>query len=527
MRQQQQPHSQIHSQPHSQSLSQPHPHAHSQPHPQSQYVIQSNRDMTIGPPKVIEKLQPQVKSVETIAIGSYPNYSYAYPAAAAPKQYHMNEATTKVRKHPLATENFEKSNHHFLTAPLQSKVDTVLPNPAPHINQHQAIGVIVKHDTHKGTPVHVSSSQHLNILHQQQLQHQPHHLHQQSRQPPSPTPAHNSNAANVALNKPKVSSPAPAHFYGRPSGTAPIIQTEKVERVALKHRKTFEMSPQTQHYGIHPPPAHLTRSIYESPRIFTTPPTVTPQQQQALPLIIHNSLSSPTNVPRPLSRSPGIRLSTTNSITSEALSFQTQPLDLGVSDRMRINSSSPKRKNDPLQHPSTLEVKYKRINSPSMIITEQTTPLALNILSSSVDDKQSHAHPAAIHIQQNKEELLQFANSNPISQTRDELSPSLNVANSNDSFSSFSYNNANNNNNDANHCSTNNEHKTTVSSSTNQSIDQLRTSSDDGLVRVSSENSSPVPSPNSTQSSPATPAKLQSEPEKSSSPGEKISSAKD
>lgn len=65
---------------------------------QQQYVIQSHRDMAIGQTKVIEKMQHQVKPVESIAVASYPNYSYAYQAVANPKQYHKNEAPSKVRK---------------------------------------------------------------------------------------------------------------------------------------------------------------------------------------------------------------------------------------------------------------------------------------------------------------------------------------------------------------------------------------------------------------------------------------------
>lgn len=48
----------------------------------------------------------------------------------------------------------------------------------------------------------------------------------------------------------------------------------------------------------------------------------------------------------------------------------------------------------------------------------------------------------------------------------------------------------------------------------------LRTNSADGLLRSSSTNSSPVPSPNSAQSAPATPVKFPNDYEKSSSPGE-------
>lgn len=48
----------------------------------------------------------------------------------------------------------------------------------------------------------------------------------------------------------------------------------------------------------------------------------------------------------------------------------------------------------------------------------------------------------------------------------------------------------------------------------------LRTNSADGLLRSSSTNSSPVPSPNSAQSAPATPVKFPNDYEKASSPGE-------
>lgn len=405
---------------------------------------------------------------------------------------------------------------------MQSKIDEALANSPPLINHQQTIGVIVKHDTQKVPTIHIQNSSHLNVPHHH------HQRHQQSRQL-SPTPSHYPNAT-IVQNKPKVSSPAPSHIYGRPSGT-PNVSTIPVSRTQEQQQLPQQLpqqSPQqlpqpvhivkksnvdttfnsTQHYshGPQPPPAHSSRSIYEAPRIATIKQQQQQQLQLPLPLTTHKCVSAPKNVPRPLVRSPGIRVPPSNQTTSDALIFQTQPLDLGVSDRTRANSSSPKRKNIPIQHPTSLAIKYKRVRTPPTIITEQTTSDALY----------QQTQPVIIRIQTSEEELTQQQQQIPVRRSGGELSPSLTVASSNDSCSSYNYNN--NNNNNVNSCSANNENKTTtqgtsVQTTSVQSINQLRTSSADGFVRVSSENSSPWPSPNST------PAKLQSEPEKSSSPG--------
>lgn len=253
---------------------------------------------------------------------------------------------------------------------------------------------------------------------------------------------------------------------------------------------------------------------------------------------------------------------------------QSKPLDLGISDRHRDslerNSSSPKRKvaaNEPIG----LDIKKKRCTSPANIYEQdaslivpnsnsmQNDAIPLQLTRSPTHSLQPIPHPIAAALP--KVAAAQVSPISPVAVTISSKTIIVNATESN-SFTANSMkpsesqvfrnktptpsnptqgdnkvieidiNTSNTNNNKpnvsitVNNLSQNgseNEAKNTIANlstftqSASASYNPLRTSSADGLLRSSSTNSSPSPSPNSAQSAPATPAKLPSECEKSSS----------
>lgn len=211
-----------------------------------------------------------------------------------------------------------------------------------------------------------------------------------------------------------------------------------------------------------------------------------PAVKQSISHSMHGS-SPPTATaaPLPMSRSPGIIMLAPQQMPM-SMSFQTQPLDLGVSDRNRDDNISPKRKGTPLHHPGSpiaLDIKKKRVDSP---IHQQSSPLALNVPVHQTNQPQTSSP-------------LLGGTTVPVSEPPTSITPKpASEASGSDVPPSQSPN--------------------SIFSGSSQS---LRTNSADGGVRPSSANSSPSPSPGSAQSAPATPAKqfLSEQPEKSSSPG--------
>lgn len=331
-------------------------------------------------------------------------------------------------------------------------------------------------------------------------------------------------------------------------------------------------------YNVSPPPAH-SRTMYD-PRMYSTAPSV---KQQPLSLAVHGT-SSPTSasVPLPMSHSPGILL-LPHAVPGQieigtSSSFQTQPLDLGVSaDRNREDSSSSKRKGAPINHPMALDIKKKRVLSP---VNEQITPLALNCPSNTNHSTTLQSYVQHVvqpssnnnHNGSNNQTTVTYQAQLATQQAQVLISPFVTASTtfaiitnnaaivSTESISnkptkaydvhsiankeipslsnriSSTENGSSNNNNNSVSSNTNvntngianNLTKSTNSVATSllnvqapstHSHNPMRTNSADGLIRPSSANSSPAPSPGSAQSAPATPAKFPSEPEKSSSPG--------
>ncbi|XP_050348552.1 lysine-specific demethylase 3B-like isoform X2 [Nymphalis io] len=132
--------------------------------------------------------------------------------------------------------------------------------------------------------------------------------------------------------KPKVSSPAPPHIYGKPSSNSPGPSPSPHYTVAVE------------------PPMQLTKA--EPPPVPYPPPSAySPATRTRPPPVAH----SRTPEPRPPPRAHGD--------LSNSSPCQTQPLDLGVS-REDPDRLSPRRR-CPFDPAETTDVKRKRLESPA------------------------------------------------------------------------------------------------------------------------------------------------------------------
>ncbi|XP_023290745.1 lysine-specific demethylase 3A isoform X2 [Orussus abietinus] len=189
-------------------------------------------------------------------------------------------------------------------------------------------------------------------------------------------------------SKPKVSSPAPPHIYGKPNsgimtGTPVCRASEPAVAAPLPLTSKAGSSPYQQvphHHGAPPPPlpppAHSSRSVYDSRGFAGALP-----QSKLPPPPLHGSPPTAASAPMPLSRAgahpahhPGSHQAQQQQVhhsqcAPAAATFQTQPLDLGVE-----RSGSPKRKaptpTDAGGQPVALEVCKRRR-------TEEPQPLSL------------------------------------------------------------------------------------------------------------------------------------------------------
>ncbi|KAI4476626.1 hypothetical protein M0804_013443 [Polistes exclamans] len=222
--------------------------------------------------------------------------------------------------------------------------------------------------------------------------------------PPTASPTSH-YAAPPAVSKPKVSSPAPPHIYGKPNsgimtGTPVCRASEPAVAAPIPLTSKAGSSPYQQvphHHGAPPPPlpppAHSSRSVYDNRGFAGSMPAA-----KLPPPPLHGS--PPTAASAPLSRpivhpahhgsphqQPGQTLQHSQPQIA-ASNFQTQPLDLGVE-----RSGSPKRKAPtPLScdnvsgQPVSLEVCKKRR-------TEEPQPLSLQCVGPPVLSRVSEPSP--------------------------------------------------------------------------------------------------------------------------------------
>ncbi|PSN38314.1 hypothetical protein C0J52_23730 [Blattella germanica] len=187
----------------------------------------------------------------------------------------------------------------------------------------------------------------------------------------------------TAGSKPKVSSPAPPHIYGKPGITTgtPVCRAQDTNvnsgplplTSKAPHTSSVSPSPYQQMSPHHPPPPHPAtagppppahsrgstgssmvgdhRVIYDRLYAGSTGHAVKPPSQ-------HQGSSPPSAsaAPHPNSRSSPLQIPHQSSSHHMAMTpvFQTQPLDLGVSSDRGSNrddlSGSPKRKGVPAHH---------------------------------------------------------------------------------------------------------------------------------------------------------------------------------
>ncbi|XP_059612065.1 probable JmjC domain-containing histone demethylation protein 2C isoform X2 [Phlebotomus argentipes] len=382
---------------------------------------------------------------------------------------------------------------------------------------------------------------------------------QQVQQPPPQVQQPQSQQHVHVQSKSKVSSPAPSHIYGKPSGAGivsgiPVCRPQESSVHVVS--KASSPSPFHAHiYGpptVPPPPAHSSRSILYDGRMFTAAPAV----KQSMPLSMHGT-SPPTAAaaPLPISRSPGVMLPViaqqhANSVQVAASnSFQTQPLDLGVSDRNRDDSkTSPKRKGAPTGSPMQCEVKKKRtemVPQPLPVkhhsvqqhylqqVPLQQMPPSHYLLPQQQQQQQQQQQNMPLALNVNAQQPPTMTPPMSVSPMDQRVASPLVTASTtvpyveapkvpkqpmlpdgiNPTVTIMTTEVANNVKSPS----------VTVAATykVNSVVTSVRVNSADGSSRTAlSDNSSPAPSPE-LRSSPATPAKIVTEPEKSSSPAPK------
>lgn len=257
------------------------------------------------------------------------------------------------------------------------------PAPAPHSHNRQSPHAQHPHaQPQPPLPPHPSPPEprYLNRSEQQGIQYASAKSAYPYPHPHPPTASPTSHyAAPTTGSKPKVSSPAPQHFYGKPNsgimtGTPVCRASEPAVAAPIPLTSKAGSSPfqQVPHHHVAPPPlpppAH-SRTVYDSRGGYTgSMPT------GKLPPSLHGSPPTAASAP-PLSRpivhpvhrtiSPHQQSSQTMQHVQPQINtgFQTQPLDLGVE-----RSGSPKRKaptpllcdSNAAGQPVALEVSKKR-----------------------------------------------------------------------------------------------------------------------------------------------------------------------
>lgn len=209
-----------------------------------------------------------------------------------------------------------------------------------------------------------------------------------------------------AGSKPKVSSPAPPHIYGKPNsgimtGTPICRASEPPVAAPIPLTSKAGSSPYQQvphHHGVPPlpPPAHSSRSVYDSrgfagslsstklplPTLHGSPPTAASAPLSRLT----THPAHPAHLNNSPHQQPGQTLQHAQPQITTA--FQTQPLDLGVE-----RPGSPKRKaptpllcDNTSGQPVSLEVCKKRR-------TEEPQPLSLQCVGPPVLSRVSEPSP--------------------------------------------------------------------------------------------------------------------------------------
>ncbi|XP_076625774.1 lysine demethylase 3 isoform X2 [Colletes latitarsis] len=351
-----------------------------QDHKSSVIVKNEGRELPKVPTSQQHSSSPKIMpylNVQSVAPQHKP-YEYRSPTQSPHHHHHMDAAGLQAAK------SIPQGHHRTGSGPTTA---TQLPSPhghpPPHSHNRQS-----PHAQHPHQPPHPSPPEPRYLTRPEPGL--PYATAKSSYPYPHPHPPTASPTSHYAVppgSKPKVSSPAPPHIYGKPNsgimtGTPVCRASEPAVAAPIPLTSKPGSSPYQQvphHHGAPPPPlpppAH-SRSVYD-PRGFTG----SMQAAKLPPPPLHGS--PPTAASAPLSRpiahpahhtsphqQPGQTVQHSQPQINTA--FQTQPLDLGVE-----RSGSPKRKaptplmteSNPGQ-PVSLEVCKKRR-------TEEPQPLSL------------------------------------------------------------------------------------------------------------------------------------------------------
>lgn len=194
------------------------------------------------------------------------------------------------------------------------------------------------------------------------------------------TSAYSLPAASVSNSKPKVSSPAPHHIYGKPGMVpgVPITRHEPAAPIQLTSKPptlsaAVSPSPYQQVSQYHPP----LPTSQNTPTITCPPPAhsrTTPTDPRYERMYVPGGLSAKVSIQHgtspPTAASAPLAVSRSHpqylpAVSPGGAAVQTQPLDLGVSSNKSDHGSSPKRKVPPVSTPNPvcLEVKKRRIET--------------------------------------------------------------------------------------------------------------------------------------------------------------------
>lgn len=200
---------------------------------------------------------------------------------------------------------------------------------------------------------------------------------------------YSSSAGTVSNSKPKVSSPAPHHIYGKPPVVGPgVTVTRPIEAVQNPISLTSKpplgasVSPSPyQQVSLYnaphpqtapvtncppPPPAHVNRASTMYDRIYVSGPVPCAKS------LVQHGTSPPSAASAPSSAS---RSHVQYNLPNTTSTVQTQPLDLGISSNKYDTAVSPKRKGTPVGNngPVCLE-KKRKLDSPSQQQTYTSQP---------------------------------------------------------------------------------------------------------------------------------------------------------
>lgn len=359
-------------------------------------VIVKNEGRELPKAPTSQQHSPSPKIIPYLGVQSVPPqhkpYEYRSPTQSPHHLHHLDGLQ--------ATKSIPQSHHRSSSG---STTTTQLPSPhghPPHSHNRQS-----PHAQHPHQPPHPSPPEPRYLTRPEPGL--PYATAKSSYPYPHPHPPTASPTSHYAAppagSKPKVSSPAPPHIYGKPNsgimtGTPVCRASEPAVAAPIPLTSKAGSSPYQQvphHHGAPPPPlpppAH-SRSVYD-PRGYTgsMPAAKLP------PPPLHGG-SPPTAASAPLSRpiahpahhtSPHQQPGQTVQHAQPQIntSFQTQPLDLGVE-----RTGSPKRKaptpslTENSGQPVSLEVCKKRR-------TEEPQPLSLQCVGPPILSRVSEPSP--------------------------------------------------------------------------------------------------------------------------------------